>query len=689
MAKYLVIVESPAKAKTIKKFLGKSYKVEASMGHVRDLPKSQMGVDIDDNFEPKYITIRGKGELLSKLRKEAKTSDKIYLATDPDREGEAISWHLFHALKLDDKKTSRITFNEITKNAVKSSIKEARKIDMNLVDAQQARRVLDRIVGYSISPLLWKKIRKGLSAGRVQSVALRLICDREDEIDNFIPTEYWSIEAEFITPLNKKFEAKFYGLKDKKLEVNSKEEADVIIQEVKKQQFKVEEVKRGERIKKPVAPFTTSTLQQEASKYLGFSTQKTMRIAQQLYEGIDLIGEGTVGLITYVRTDSVRISQEAQQQAKEYIEHTFGKEYLNLNPSEYKGKGKTQDAHEAIRPTDINRHPKEIIDSLSKDQYKLYELIWQRFTASQMAPAKYDTFSVKVSAGKYIFTTSGSSLKFDGFLAVYNKEQEKEEITDFEIKNNDLLQLNTLEGKQHFTQPPARYSEASLVKTLEENGVGRPSTYAPTITTLLARGYVVKENRVLYPTELGEIVNDILKNYFKSIVDVEFTAQMEEQLDEVESGEIHWRKIIQSFYPDFKQSLQIAEQEIGNIDLEEITDVICENCGKNMVVKYGRYGKFLACPGFPECKNTKPLYEEAGVNCPECNGKVIIKKTKKGRKYYGCENNPECQFMSWNKPSGEKCPKCNSYLIEKGKKTQNIVCSNSECGYIHISEHNE
>lgn len=686
MAKYLVIVESPAKAKTIKKFLGKSYKVEASMGHVRDLPKSKLGVDIDDHFEPKYITIRGKGELLNKLRKEAKNSDKVYLATDPDREGEAISWHLFYALKLEDEKTSRITFNEITKNAVKNSIKEARKIDMNLVDAQQARRVLDRIVGYSISPLLWKKIRKGLSAGRVQSVALRLICDREEEIENFIPTEYWTIEAEFISPANKKFAAKFYGLKNKKIEMNSKEEVDDIINEIKKQQYRVEEVKRGERIKKPVAPFTTSTLQQEASKYLGFSTQKTMRIAQQLYEGIDLIGEGTVGLITYIRTDSVRISKEAQEHAKEYIENTFGKEYLNLNPVDYKGKGKTQDAHEAIRPTYINKHPKDIKDSLSKDQFKLYELIWQRFTASQMAPAQYDTFSVKVSAGDYIFTTSGSSLKFEGFLAVYNKEQENEEAADFDIKDNDILKLKTLEGKQHFTQPPARYSEASLVKTLEENGVGRPSTYAPTITTLLTRGYVVKENRVLYPTELGEIVNDIMKNYFKNIVDVEFTAQMEEQLDEVENGEIPWKEIIQNFYPDFKKTLQIAEQEIGNIDLDEVTDVICENCGRNMVIKYGRYGKFLACPGFPECKNTKPLYEEAGVNCPNCNGKVIIKKTKKGRKYYGCENNPECEFMSWNKPSGEKCPKCNSFLVEKGKKKVSVVCSNSECGYIHTNE---
>ncbi|WP_058485146.1 type I DNA topoisomerase [Defluviitalea phaphyphila] len=686
MAKYLVIVESPAKAKTIKKFLGRSFKVEASMGHVRDLPKSQLGVDIEKDFEPKYITIRGKGELLKKLRKEAKAVDKVYLATDPDREGEAISWHLYHALGLEEEKTSRITFNEITKNTVKNSIKEARKINMNLVDAQQARRVLDRIVGYKISPLLWRKVRKGLSAGRVQSVALRLICDREEEIRNFIPEEYWTIEANFMTSENKNFSAKFYGLKDKKIIIHSKEEVDDILKEIKDKKYIVEEVKKGERIKNPVEPFTTSTLQQEASKYLGFSTQKTMRIAQQLYEGIDLKDEGTVGLITYIRTDSVRISKEAQEQCREYIENVFGEKYINSKKSLYKSKENAQDAHEAIRPSYVNKNPKEIKDSLSKDQYKLYELIWRRFVASQMAPAKYDTFSIKVSAGKYFFTTSGSSLKFDGFLSVYNREEEKETKVGFDIKENEELKLINLKEKQHFTQPPARYTEASLVKTLEENGVGRPSTYAPTITTILARGYVVKENKAICPTELGEIVNDILKKYFEKIVDVDFTAHMEEQLDEVENGDVPWKKIIREFYPDFEETLKIAEKEIGNINLEEVTDIICENCGRNMVVKYGRYGKFLACPGFPECKNTKPLYEEAGVNCPVCGGKVIIRKTKKGKKYYSCENSPKCNFMSWDKPTGEKCPECGSFLVEKGKKQVNIFCSNKECSYKRTSK---
>ena len=681
MASYLVIVESPAKAKTIKKFLGKSYKVEATMGHIRDLPKSQLGVNIEEDFEPKYITIRGKGEILSKLRKIVKTADKIYLATDPDREGEAISWHLMHALNLDETKTKRITFNEITKNAVKNSIKEARDIDMNLVDAQQARRVLDRIVGYKISPLLWKKIRKGLSAGRVQSVALRLICDREEEINNFVPEEYWTIEAKFLDNEKRAIESKFYGLKDNKIEIDSKEKADKILSEIKKQKFKIEEVKFGERIKKPVAPFTTSTLQQEASKYLGFSTTKTMRIAQQLYEGVDIEGEGTVGLITYIRTDSVRISEEAKAQAKKYIETHFGKEYINTREYSYKNKGKSQDAHEAIRPTYIDKEPKSIKNSLSNDQYKLYELIWQRFMASQMAPAAYDTFSIKISAGDYIFTSSGSSVKFDGFLIVYNKEKEKEEEMNFSTNIDEELKLDHLEAKQHFTQPPARYSEATLVKTLEENGVGRPSTYAHTISTLFNRGYAVKENKVIYPTELGEIVIDILKSYFQDIVDVDFTAQMEEQLDEVERGKIPWKKVIREFYPAFYETLKIAEEEIGDINLDEVTDVICENCGKNMLIKYGRYGKFLACPNFPECRNTKPIYEEAGVSCPLCGHKIIIKKTKKGRKYYGCEKNPECEFMSWNKPTGEKCPKCGSYMVEKGKKKKTAICSNEACLY--------
>ncbi len=685
--KYLVIVESPAKAKTLKKFLGSNYKIEASVGHVRDLPKSELGINIENDFEPKYITIRGKGELLAKLRKEVKTADKVYLATDPDREGEAISWHLVYALKLDPAKTYRITFNEITKNAVKKSIKEAREIDMNLVDAQQARRALDRIVGYKISPLLWKKVKKGLSAGRVQSVALRLICDREEEIENFIPKEYWTIESVFITEHGKKFGAKFYGDLKGKMELGTEEETKKIVEESLKAGFSVKSVKKGTRMKNPPAPFTTSTMQQEASKLLNFASQKTMRIAQQLYEGVDVKGEGTVGLVSYIRTDSVRIADEAYEEVKEYITENYGENYIKER-RQHKTDTRAQDAHEAIRPTSALRTPDAIKDSLSRDQYRLYKLIWERFVASQMSAAEYTTMSSDIQAGDYIFRASGSAIKFDGYLTVYKKNEEKaEEGSMPEIEAGEKLEAESVTPNQHFTQPPARYSESMLIKTLEEIGVGRPSTYAPTITTIQQRNYVTKENKVFYTTELGEIVNEIMKNNFGEVINKEFTADMESALDKVESGEMEWKDVLRNFYPLFKHLLDEAESKVENVEIPDVvTDVICEECGRNMVIKYGRYGKFLACPGFPECRNTKPLYEEAGVNCPVCGGKVLIKKTKKGRKYYGCENNPECSLMLWNKPTGEKCPKCGAPLVEKGTKKVRICCSNTECGYVAEDE---
>ena len=683
MPKYLVIVESPAKAKTIKKFLGKNYEVIASNGHVRDLPKSTLGIDLENDFEPKYITIRGKGEVLATLRKAVKKADKVYLATDPDREGEAISWHLYHALKLENKNCSRITFNEITKNAVKDSIKHAREIDMNLVDAQQARRVLDRIVGYQISPILWAKIKRGLSAGRVQSVALRLICDREEEISLFIPQEYWSLDALLDMKGSKKpLVAKFTGTKDKKLEIHSKEELDRILNDLNGKDFKVDSVKVTERLKKNPLPFTTSTLQQDASSKLNFPTQKTMRIAQQLYEGIDIKGKGTVGLITYLRTDSTRISEEADANAKEYIAKTYGEAYVGNGNISKKNDKKVQDAHEAIRPTYMENSPASIKDQLSRDQFRLYQLIWNRFIASRMAPAKYENTSVKISAGEYRFSASASKIVFDGYLSVYNINNEKSEgnVMLKSIDEDTQLSLNDFESKQHFTQPPAHYTEASLVKTLEELGIGRPSTYAPTISTIVARRYVVKEKKNLYVTELGEAVNSMMKKAFSSIVDVNFTAMMEGLLDMVEEGKVHWKSIIENFYPDFNIAVKNAEKELEKVDIaDEVTDVICDQCGRNMVVKYGPYGKFLACPGFPECRNTKPHFEKVGVPCPICGGEVVLKKTKKGRKYYGCENNPECDFISWQKPSTVKCERCGSYMIEKGKK---LVCSNKECGYV-------
>lgn len=683
--KYLVIVESPAKAATIGKFLGNNYKIEASMGHVRDMPKSQMGIDFEHDFEPKYITIRGKGELLGKLRKDAKAADKVYLATDPDREGEAISWHLLHALNLgEEKPISRITFNEITKTAVKKSITEARDIDMDLVDAQQARRVLDRVVGYTISDLLWKKVKKGLSGGRVQSVALRLICDREGEIREFIPEEYWTLGAKLKDADGKGFEAKFYGKGETKTELANEAETNEVLDGLKGKDFAVTDVKTGSRQKKPVAPFTTSTMQQEASKHLNMATQKTMMIAQQLYEGVNVKGEGTVGLVSYIRTDSFRISDEAYEAAVAFIKETYGDAFVNPERIVYKSKGKTQDAHEAIRPTNVSRTPESIKDSLSKDQYRLYKLIWERFVASQMSPAVYDTLSVKLSAGDYTFRASGFRLRFSGFLEAYSKGEEEDEKVIPKLTQGDILQAEQLLPEQHFTQPPARYTDASLIKTLEEIGVGRPSTYAPTLTTIQARHYVTKEAKNLFPTELGEMVDEIMKTYFPDIVDIDFTANMEKRLDDVEMGKEEWKQIIRDFYPDFKKSVENAAEKLEKIEIkDEETDIICEKCGRNMVIKYGRYGKFLACPGFPECQNAKPYFEEAGVNCPECGGKVLIKKTKKGRIYYGCEHNGDgCDFMSWNKPTGEKCPECGAFLEEKGRKNPKIVCSNEKCGYM-------
>ena len=643
MAHYLVIVESPAKVKTIKKFLGSNYTVAASQGHVRDLPKSSLGIDVEHDYEPKYITIRGKGDILAALRKEAKKSDKVFLATDPDREGEAISWHLATALKLDEKKMRRITFNEITKNAVKASLKAPRDIDMNLVDAQQARRVLDRMVGYRISPLLWAKVKRGLSAGRVQSVALRLVADREEEINAFIPEEYWTLDVILkIKGEKRPLTAKFYGTDQKKMTIRSEQELNEIVKKIENAEFKVSDIKTSERFRKAPLPFTTSTLQQEAAKALNFGTQKTMRIAQQLYEGVDIKGGGTVGVITYLRTDSTRIADEADASAREYIASVYGEKYIAAGQTKQAEGKKIQDAHEAIRPTDISRTPASIKESLTRDQFRLYQLIWKRFAASRMMPAQYESTSVKIAAGQYRFSVSTSRCVFDGFRSVY--------------------------------------TEASLVKALEELGIGRPSTYAPTISIILGRRYVTKEAKNLYLTEIGEVVNNIMKQSFPSIVDANFTANMEGLLDMVEEGKVAWKDVIRNFYPDLDEAVKRAEIELESVKIEdEVTDVICEECGRNMVIKYGPHGKFLACPGFPECRNTKPYLEKIGVPCPVCGKDVVIRKTKKGRKYYGCENNPECDFMSWQKPSKEKCPDCGGYMLEKGNK---LVCADEKCGYV-------
>ncbi|MDI9242345.1 type I DNA topoisomerase [Fusibacillus kribbianus] len=683
MAKYLVIVESPAKVKTIKKFLGQNYDVEASNGHVRDLPKSQMGIDVEHDYEPKYITIRGKGDILANLRKKVKKADKVYLATDPDREGEAISWHLMAALKLEDKKVRRISFNEITKTAVKASLKAPRAIDMDLVDAQQARRVLDRMVGYSISPLLWAKVKRGLSAGRVQSAALRIICDREEEISAFIPQEYWSLEADVLCEGEKKpMRVKFYGDSKQKLTIGNRESLDKIIEAVKKEEFRISDIRVGERVKKQPLPFTTSTLQQEAANVLNFSTQKTMRLAQQLYEGVDIKGNGTVGIITYLRTDSTRVSEEAQASAARFIQAEYGEEYALAEERKEKNGGKIQDAHEAIRPTDISMTPAKIKDSLSRDQFRLYQLIWRRFTASRMAAAVYETTNVKLDAGEYRFTAAASKVKFPGFLNVYDEQDEKKEPNALakNLTMDTKISLKEFDYKQHFTQPPAHYTEASLVRALEEAGIGRPSTYAPTITTIIARRYVAKENKNLYVTELGEVVNHIMKEAFPSLVDVAFTANMESLLDGVAEGVVKWKTVIRNFYPDLMEAVTEAQKQLETVKIEdEVTDEICENCGRNMVIKYGPHGRFLACPGFPECRNTKPYLEKIGVPCPLCGGEVVIRKTKKGRRYFGCSNHPECEFMSWQKPSSQKCPKCGNYMVEKGNK---LICSQQSCGYL-------
>lgn len=682
MAKNLIIVESPAKSKTIKKFLGKNYEVVASNGHVRDMPKSQMGIDFDNDFEPKYITIRGKGELLAKLRKEVKKADHVYLATDPDREGEAISWHLCFVLKLDPKKTSRITFNEITKNAVRQSLKQSRQIDMDLVDAQQARRVLDRMVGYSISPLLWDKVKRGLSAGRVQSVALRIIADREAEIDAFIPQEYWSLEGIFQLEGSKKpLLAKYYG-NPEKADIRSKEEIDKIMAELKGARYKVSSIKKSERNKKPPLPFTTSTLQQEASKQLNFATRKTMQIAQQLYEGVQVKGHGTIGLITYLRTDSTRISEEADAACKTFITENYGEENIIEKDVVPQNRKNAQDAHEAIRPTYVDLTPAQVKESLTRDQFRLYQLVWKRFVASRMHSAKYETTSVKIDGKGHRFTSSGSKLVFPGFMSVYQSAEDKEEANSVlaKVKEDSKLKMQELKEEQHFTQPPAHYTEASLVKALEELGIGRPSTYAPTISTLISRRYVAKEQKNLYLSELGDIVNQIMVKAFPSIVDVNFTATMEALLDSVAEGTIEWKTVIRNFYPDLIESVSKAEKVLEKIELhDEETDVECELCGRKMVIKYGPHGKFLACPGFPDCRNTKPYYEKIGVTCPKCGGDIVIKKTQKGRRYYGCINNPECDVMTWQKPSDKRCPKCGNMLLERGNK---LVCADNTCGYI-------
>ena len=684
MAKYLVIVESPAKVKTIKKFLGANYEVVASNGHIRDLPKSTLGIDIEHDYEPKYITIRGKGGKLAELRRQVKKADKVYLATDPDREGEAISWHLATALKLDMKKTARITFNEITKPAVKASLKQPRDIDMNRVDAQQARRVLDRMVGYMISPLLWAKIKRGLSAGRVQSVALRMLCDREEEINSFIPKEYWDMNATLNVKGEKKpLTVEFYGDRNGKMEISGKEQLDGIVKELQNAEFTVKDVKKGSRSRKSPVPFITSTLQQEASKTLNFSTQKTMRLAQQLYEGVDIKGRGTIGLITYLRTDSTRISYTAETQVREFIDKTYGAENITKEVNTSKSNKKIQDAHEAIRPTDVNITPAEVKEQLSRDLFRLYQLIWKRFVASRMASAVYETTSVKVAADKYIFNASTSKLNFQGFMQVYTDSDSEKVTTDnviAKLTKESELSLVEFNENQHFTQPPAHFTEAVLVKALEEQGIGRPSTYAPTITTIIARRYVTKEKKNLYVTELGEAVNNVMKTAFSAIVDLNFTANVESLLDMVEEGKVEWKTVIRNFYPDLDAAVKSAEKKLEKITIaDEESDEICEECGRRMVIKYGPHGKFLACPGFPECRNTKPYLEKTGIPCPKCGKEIILKKTQKGRRYYGCIDNPECDFMSWQKPSTEKCPECGGYMLEKGNK---LVCADATCGYV-------
>ena len=693
MAKNLVIVESPAKAKTIKKILGRNYNVVASVGHIRDLPKSRLGVEIENNFEPDYINIRGKGPLINELKKEAKKSEKVFLATDPDREGEAISWHLAYILGLDDTDNIRVEFNEITKDKIKQAIKNPRKLDKNLIDAQQARRVLDRLVGYKISPLLWKKIKKGLSAGRVQSVAVKLICNRESEIQEFIPQEYWTIKA-MLKKEKEEFEASFYGISqnEKEIKQDLKKEKEVkdILKTVKDNEFVVDNVNKSKRKRNPYAPYTTSTLQQDSSKKLNYTTKKTMMIAQQLYEGIDIKPSGITGLITYMRTDSTRVSNDSINAAKEYIINSFGVKYSNGGKSyANKQKKETQDAHEGIRPTFIEYSPEIIKKHLTKDQFKLYKLIWDRFIGSQMKAAEYDTLSVSILNSGYVFKANGSQLIFPGFLKVYSSADEEVSDMDLpELKKNDVLGLNKLIPKQNFTQPPARFTEASLIKIMEELGIGRPSTYSPTIATILSRSYVTLKNKSFYPTELGDLVNDLLTEYFKGVINEEFTAELENELDEVASGNVEWKEVIKKFYVEFYKELKIAEEEIDKIEIQdEVSDVICEKCGKNMVVKNGRFGKFLACPGYPDCKNTIAIVETIGVKCPKCGGEIVKKRSKKGRAFFGCNNYPKCEFVSWDEPIKEKCPQCSGPMVIKRLKSKTeIKCLDEKCGYIKTTK---
>lgn len=685
--KNLVIVESPSKAKTIGKFLGNKYKVVASVGHIRDLPKSKLGINIENNFEPEYISIRGKGDVIKAMKKEAKDAGKVYLATDPDREGEAISWHIAYLLGIDEKEPCRIVFNEITKNAIQSAVKNPRAIDKKLVDAQQARRVLDRLVGYKISPLLWRKIRRGLSAGRVQSAALKIICDREKSILDFIPKEYWNITAVLLNEVKgrekqKPFSAKLSEYQDKKLTVSSKTEADKVLSELDPKGYVIRKIEEKEKIRKPNAPFTTSSLQQEASNKLGFYTKKTMLIAQQLYEGIEIKGHGTVGLVTYIRTDSVRISEEAQQAVTEYIKNRYSDSYIGNH--QYVNKKKdVQDAHEAIRPSIVTLHPDEIKDSLTKDQYNLYRLIWTRFVASRMAPAVYDSVSAEIANGDYLFKANGSKLKFDGYLKVYNNiNEEDEEKMLPHIAEGDHPSQADLLSEQNFTQPPSRYSEATLVKELEDKDIGRPSTYSPIIATLIERKYITREKKMLKPTELGFIVTELMETYFKEIVDVGFTADMEEKLDDIEVKNTEWRSIVSDFYKILEQELAVADEAIEKVTIEDVlTDELCEVCGKQMAIKHGRFGEFLACSGYPECKNTKPIVSKIDVKCPDCGKDIIARKSKKGRVFYGCSGYPECNKLYWNKPVDKKCPECSSLLMEKKTKTSSFVCSNPECGY--------
>lgn len=689
MAKKLVVVESPAKAKTIKKYLGRGYTVEASMGHIRDLPKSQLGVNVEDNFEPKYITIRGKGELLAKLRKSAKTSDKVYLATDPDREGEAISWHLSHLLGIKENEPCRIEFNEITKDAVKNAIKNPRPINQNLVDAQQARRILDRLVGYKISPLLWRKVRKGLSAGRVQSVASKIICEREREIEAFKPDEYWNLKGIFISSKNKQsFEAQLHSKGKKKIDLKSKQEVDQVLAAIKGEDYTVTKVQKGSRKRSAPPPFTTSTMQQEASRKLGFTTKKTMMLAQQLYEGVDVKGEGSVGLITYMRTDSTRVSDQALAEVRTIIQEKFGKDYVPSKANIFRSKKGSQDAHEAIRPTSVRYSPKDLQSSLKRDQLRLYTLIYNRFMASQMKPALYETLTVNISAGEYIFRASGSRKVFPGYTALYmegnDEGKEEKDIMLPDLEEGEKLELKEYKSEQKFTQPPARYTEASLVRALEDMGIGRPSTYAPTISTIISRGYVVRDARILYPTDLGFIVNDLMDKYFPKIMEYKFTAAMEEKLDKIEEGEVNWRDLLNEFYPSFAEYLSHAEQDIAKIEIkDEESDVVCEKCGANMVIKTGRYGKFLACPNFPKCRNTKPIVEEINIPCPKCSAQIVVRKSKRGRKFYGCSNYPECDFVSWDMPIKDPCPKCGALMTEKSSRTngKTVQCTNKECGY--------